>query len=541
MGYADILITGGRIWRGMREGFAEALAVHGGRVVAAGPREVVAALAGPGTRRIDLGGRLAVPAFNDSHMHLLPMGLGMGQVNLRAPQVNSLDVLLARIREAARTAPRGGWIVGRGWDDTELAENRPPTAAELQAAAPGHPVLAVRTCGHAAVASLTALALAGIGDDTPDPQGGAIERREGRPTGVLHESAIRMVRAQIAKPTDAQLVDAIERAGRRMLSEGFTAVMDANVGMVAGIREIDAYLVALAEGRLPVRTWACLAGNPDGIADAAWERGVRPMQGDDMLRFGAMKVFADGSAGGRTAAMSEPYQPHGNEAPGTGMFIFPHEVLHGLFAKYHRQGWQLAIHAIGDAAIETTIAGFEAMDSAGHPLAGRRHRIEHCEFVRRDQIARMAARGIEAVPQMIFMHEFGDMYVQNLGRARAEAANPMRAWIDAGMHPAAGSDAPVSATDPMLNIHAMVTRATHRGTVLGPDQAVSLAEALHAYTWAGAYTQFAEDRRGRLVPGQLADIAVLSRDIFALDPAELAGVRNDLTVRGGEVVFDRHG
>lgn len=541
MSYADILITGGPIWRGLREGFAEALAIHGGRVVAAGAREAVSALAGPGTKRIDLAGRLALPAFNDSHQHLLPMGLGMGQVNLRAPEVHSLDLLLERIRAAARTTPAGGWIVGRGWDDTELRENRYPTADELESAAPGHPVLAVRTCGHAAVASRTALALAGIGDDTQDPPGGAIERREGRPNGVLHESAIRLVRAHIAKPSDAQLVDAIERAGRQMLSQGFTAVMDANVGMVAGMREVDAYHMALAESRLPVRVWGCLAGNPDGIADEVWARGIRPMDGDDMLRWGAMKVFADGSAGGRTAAMSQPYAPHGNETPGTGMFIFPHDVFHGLLAKYHAQGWQLAIHAIGDAGIETTLRGFEAMDSAAHPLAGRRHRIEHCEFVRPDQIARMAARGVEAVPQMIFMHEFGDMYVQNLGRPRAEAANPMRAWIDAGMHPAAGSDAPVSETDAIPNIHAMVTRTTRHGTVLGPDQAVSLAEAVHAYTWAGAYTQFAEGVRGRLVAGQIADVAILSRDIFALDPSELIGVRADMTIRGGAVVFDRHG
>lgn len=541
MSYADILITGGRIWRGLREGFAEALAIHNGRVVAVGARDAVAALAGPGTKRIDLGGRLALPAFNDSHQHLLPMGLGMGQVNLRAPAVNSLDALLTRIREAAKAAPKGGWIVGRGWDDTELRENRYPTADELEAAAPGHPVLAVRTCGHAAVASRTALALAGIDDTTPDPAGGAIERREGRPTGVLHESAIRMVRAHIAKPSDAQLVDAIERAGRHMLSQGFASVMDANVGMVAGIREVDAYHAAHATGRLPVRVWGCLAGNPDGIADEVWARGMRPMDGDDMLRWGAMKVFADGSAGGRTAAMSLPYEPQGNETPGTGMFIFPQEQFHGLLDKYHRLGWQLAIHAIGDAGIEVTLAGFEAMDSAAHPVAGRRHRIEHCEFVRPDQIARMAARGIEAVPQMIFVHEFGDMYVQNVGRARAEAGNPMRAWIEAGMHPAAGSDAPVSETDAMPNIHAMVTRSTRHGTVLGADQAISLAEAVHAYSWAGAYTQFAEGVRGRLVPGQLADVAVLSRDIFALDPSELIGVRADLTIRGGAVVYDRHG
>ena len=239
-------------------------------------------------------------------------------------------------------------------------------------------MLAVRTCGHAAVANRAALALAGIGAATPDPAGGRIERAaDGAPSGVLHESAIRMVRACIPQPTDAMLVDAIERAGNFLLTEGFTAVMDANVGMVAGMREVDAYRTAHAGGRLPVRTWICLAGNPDGIAERAWQSGIRPGDGDEMLRFGAVKVFADGSAGGRTAAVSEPYLQGG-----TGMFIFPHEVLHDLFARYHRQGWQLAVHAIGDAAIEATLQGFEAMDTAEHPIAGRRHRIEHCEFVR---------------------------------------------------------------------------------------------------------------------------------------------------------------
>ena len=535
MSYADTLITGGRIFRGLHDGFAEALAIHRGRVVASGARAAVEALVGPGTRRIDLAGRLAVPAFNDSHLHLLPLGLTMKQINLKPPEVTSLDALFARIRAAAQSAAKGAWILGRGWDDSELAERRPPTANELQQAAPNHPVLAVRTCGHAAVANHAALALAGIGPDTPDPDGGRIEREGGRPSGVLHESAIRMVRACIPQPTDAMLVDAIERAGNFLLTEGFTAVMDANVGMVAGMREVDAYRRAQADARLPVRTWICLAGNPEGIAERAWQSGIRPGEGDEMLRFGAVKVFADGSAGGRTAAMLEPYVQGG-----TGMFIFPHDVLHGLFARYHRQGWQLAIHAIGDAAIETTLAGFEAMDTGENPVAGRRHRIEHCEFVRPGQIARMAARGIEAVPQMIFHHEFGEMYVQNLGRARAAASNPMRAWMDAGMHPAAGSDAPVSATSPFLNIHAMVTRLTNHGTLLGPEQRVSVAEAIHSYTWASAFTQFAETRRGRLVPGQIADIAVLSQDVFDIDAESIPSTVTDMTLRDGCVVFDRN-
>lgn len=536
MGYAEMLIHGGRIFRGLREGFAEAVAVHGGRIVAAGEREAVEALAGPRTQRIDLGGRLAVPAFNDSHQHLLPLGLTMAQVNLRAEEVRTLDELLARIRAAARTAPKGAWVLGRGYDHAELDVGRHPTADELTAAAPDNPVFITRTCGHVAVANHPAFAAAGIGHDTPDPEGGAFERQGGQLTGLVLERAMRLVRERMPEPDDAALVDAIERAGRHMLAQGFTSVMDANVGMAGGIREIGAYRRAHAEGRLPVRTWVCLAGNPEGIADAAWEAGIRPMQGDDMLRFGAMKVFADGSAGGRTAAVSEPYV-----GGGTGMFMFPRETLHALLAKYHRQGWQLAIHAIGDAGIEAVLSGMEAADTAEHPVAGRRHRIEHCGFMAPGQIARMAARGIEPVPQLIFIYEFGDTYVKVLGQARAERAYPMRTWFNAGLNPAAGSDAPVSATDPFRNIATQITRRTHRGTVLGPEEAITVAEAVHSYTYCGAYTQFAEDRKGRLLPGMLADIAVLSRDIFALEAEEIAHAEADLTIRGGRVVFDRHG
>ena len=535
MSYAETILTGGRIFRGLREGFAEAVAIAGGRVVAVGDRAAVLALAGRNTKRIDLVGRVAVPAFNDSHQHLLPLGLTMGQVDLRNEVAPSLDALLGAIRTAASQAPPGQWIRGRGFDDSVLDVGRNPTADELSAAAPNNPVFIVRTCGHVGVANHAAMAAAGIDAATQDPSGGSLDRVAGLPNGSLREHAMRLVNRKIAPPSDAQLVDAIGLASQAMLRQGFTRVMDANVGMTAGIREIDAYHTARDGGQLGVRTWMCLAGNPDGIADAAWQRGIRPMQGDDMLRYGAMKVFCDGSAGGRTAAVSEPYVQGG-----TGMFIFPTGQFHDLLGKYHRQGWQLAIHAIGDAAIETTLIGMEAADSAAHPIAGRRHRIEHCEFTTANQIARMAARGIEAMPQAIFIYEFGDMYIHNLGAARAHASNPWRSWIDAGMHPATGSDAPVSSTDPFRNIHTLVTRRTNRGTVLGADQCLSVAQAAHAYTWAGAYSQFAEADAGRILPGQIADIAVLSQDIFACDVEEIPGTRADLVLRGGIVAFDRH-
>ena len=529
-GYADTVIEG-RIFRGLHEGFAEAIAIAGERIVACGDRAAVRALTGPATKRVRLDGQVAIPAFNDAHQHLLPLGLSMSQVNLRPERVRSLDAVLDAVRAAAARTPRGAWIQGRGYDHAELDVGRHPTEAELTAAAPDHPVFIVRTCGHMGVANAAALALAEIGHNTPDPEGGVIERRAGTLTGLLQERAMRLIRDRVPEPSDAALVDAIERAGTHMNGLGFTSVMDANVGMAAGFREVDAYRAALAAGRLPVRTWVCLAGNPEGIADAAWQAGIRPGDGDAMLRFSAMKVFADGSAGGLTAAMSEPYRQGG-----TGVFCFPDDTMHALLARYHAQGWQLAIHAIGDAGIEQVLSGMEAADSFDRPVAGRRHRIEHCGFLSPSQRARMAARAILPVPQPIFMYEFGDTYVANLGERRAAAAYPMASWLHAGQTPAASSDAPVSSTDPFQNIFTMVTRRTNKGTVLGADEALTVAEAVHCLTFCGAYTQFAESERGRLLPGMLADITVLSQDIFASAPEAILATKADLVLRGGQPV-----
>ncbi|MCA3369535.1 MAG: amidohydrolase [Alphaproteobacteria bacterium] len=534
---ADLLCYNGSVFPGVGLGFSNALAIHSGRIIALGDDAM--GIAGPDTKRIDLAGRSAIPAFNEAHMHLLPYGLGLSQVNLRAEQVRSLDELLTRIRTAASDAPRGAWILGRGYDHGALDVGRHPDMAELDKAAPDNPVFITRTCGHMGVANSAAMRLAGIGHNTPDPEGGVIERKAGRLTGLFQERAMRLVRDVMPPPSEAEMVDAIERASLHLASLGFASATDMNVGMTAGMAEIDAYETAKRSGRLPVRMWQVLAGNPEGIAADAWAAGLRPMGGDDSLRWGAVKVFADGSAGGLTAAFFEPYLA--SAGGGTGVFTFPDETIHDLLKLYHEQGWQLDIHAIGDAAIEQVLRGMEAADSAAHPFTGRRHRIEHCGFVTRDQRRRMLARGILPVPQPVFMYEFGDLYVRNLGMTRAEAAYPMKTWLDEGHHPAASSDCPVSTVDPFINLYTMLTRRTNKGSVLGEAERLTLAEALHCYSWCGAYTQFAEDRRGNLAIGMQADVAILSRDIFTLDAEEILSVQVDATLRDGAPIFDRHG
>ncbi|MFN3447315.1 MAG: amidohydrolase [Roseococcus sp.] len=534
---AEIILTGGAVFRGLAAGMAQALAIAGGRVIAAGTDEEIESLAGPGTRRVALDGRMAIPAFHEAHMHLLPFGLGLAMVNLRAEEVRSLEEMRRRLRAAAERTPRGEWVLGRGYDHAALDIARHPTVAELDAAVPDHPLFIMRSCGHMGVANSAALRAAGIGHNTPDPEGGVIERRDGALTGLIQERALTLIKAAIPAPDTARMVEAIEAAGRRLAALGFASATDMNVGMTADMAEVAAYARAAEEGRCLQRMWLVLAGNPEGIAAEAWAAGMRPWRpGDDLdalLRWGAVKVFADGSAGGLTAAFFDPYLA-GNT---TGVLTFPTETMHALLAAYHAQGWQLDIHAIGDAAIEQVLSGMEALGATPE----RRHRIEHCGFVTPAQRRRMLARGILPVPQPVFMYEFGDLYRRNLGPARADRAYPMKTWLEEGHHPSASSDCPVSTVDPFANLFAMLTRRTNRGTVMGPEERLSLAEALHCYTWGGAYSSFAETRRGALAPGMDADIAVLSRDLTTLAPEEILSVQADLTLRGGLPIFDRHG
>ncbi len=536
------ILRNGRIWCGETIGCVEALAISGKRVLAAGRASDIEALIEPSSRVIDLGGRLALPGICDAHMHLLPLGLAQRELDLRPEVAPDMDALLARLRARARAAAPGEWIFGRGYDHFLIPERRHPTRDELDAAAPDNPVYLKRCCGHMGVANSRALALAGIGDDTPDPDGGHIDRdADGRPTGLLQERAQAPVFDAMPAPDEDALVQAIEDGGRLLIERGITAAMDAGVGMRAGIAEYDAYARAQREGRLPVRAYLCFVGGPGGSADDAHARGLVTGRGDARLKAGPVKLFTDGSAGGRTAAMREPYLGDGADGDGgRGILCFGDDELAELARDYHAKGFQLAVHAIGDAAIDQTLAAVRGALAAA-PDGERRHRIEHCGFIQPDQIEEMKRLGMIPVPQPVFMRQFGDAYLDVLGEARPAAAYPMARWIRAGLHPAASTDAPVSDFDPFLNLHAAVTRRTAGGRVLGADERIEVAEALTTMTWNGAYASFDENERGTLAPGKLADVAVVSTDLLACAPDEILEARCDLTILDGEIVFDRNG
>lgn len=533
---ADTIVHNGTIWCGYEEGTVEALAIWQGKVLATGTTEQILSLKGDRTRLIDLKGRFATPGLNDAHLHLLLVGLTLSWIDATPRAAPTLESLLDVIRDKAASVPPGTWIKARGYDQTKLDVGRHPHRSELDAAAPNNPVLLERACGHIAIFNSKAFELAGVDENTPVPDGGLIEQKNGVLTGMVAENAQQIVLKTMPKPTTDEMVDAIEAAGQLLLSYGITSVMDAAVGQVSGFDEIRAYNLAKLQKRLPVRSWLVLLQDGESMVEHCFEAGLVSGVGDDMLTIGAVKIFLDGSAGGRTAWMSRPYL---GDDDNTGVQILPDAELEALVLDAHKKGYQLACHAIGDAAIGQLITAYEKA-LAVHPDPDRRHRIEHCGFSTPEQHERMKKAGIYPCPQQVFIYDFGDAYISVLGEERALSSYPLKTWKDLGFKPATGSDSPVSHPNPYPNIYSMLTRETGKGTVMDARERVTIEEALQVYTEYGAFSQKLENIKGKLVPGQVADIAVFSRNMLTARPRDIL---NDtqcvLTIRGGEVVFER--
>ncbi len=534
---ADTIVYNGTIWCGYEEGTVEALAIWQGKVLATGTKDQIWSLKGDNTRLIDLKGRFATPGLNDAHLHLISIGLTLKWIDATPQAAPTLQSLLDAIREQAASAPPGAWIRARGYDQTKLDVGRHPHKSELDAVAPNNPVMVVRACGHVSIFNSKAFELAGIDENSPVPDGGLIEQKNGTLTGMVAENAQGAVRKAIPKATTEEMIEAIEAAGNLLLSYGITSVMDAAVGQVAGFDEIRAYNLAKLDKRLPVRTWLVLLGDPGpSIVEECYKAGLVSGVGDDMLTVGAVKIFLDGSAGGRTAWMSKPYL---GDDDNIGVQILPDAELEALVLDAHKKGYQLACHAIGDAAIGQLITAYEKA-LAAHPDPDRRHRIEHCGFSTPEQHERMKKAGIYPCPQQVFIYDFGDAYISVLGEERALSSYPLKTWKDLGFKPATGSDSPVCHPNPYPNIYSMLTRETGKGTVMDTRECVTIEEALQVYTEFGAFSQKLENVKGKLVTGQVADIAVFSRNMLTAKPEEIL---NDthcvLTMRDGEVVFER--
>lgn len=535
----DTLYTGGRFLAGAEFIPVDALAVDRGRIVAVGDQ----ARALSPRRRVDLGGATVVPGFHDAHNHLAWFGMTLDELPLGEQNVRSVDDVCSAVARRAAELPAGSWIVGNGYDQNKLVGGH-PTAEALDRAAPQHKVWLKHRSGHMCVVNSAVLAEL---DTDHVPAGGDLVRDAARrPTGLLREQAQLLLQPLVYPVPLERVTRAISRANKVLLAQGITSVQEAGIGggwIGRTPIELGAYQAARADGALDVRVTLMVAADAMHVLDSAeddeirfgLDLGLRTGFGDDRLRLGAMKIFADGSLVGHTAAMCDDYVGDEGER---GYFQKPPAELRDTITLAHRSGWQVATHAIGDRAVGEILDIYEEVLTA-HPRADHRHRIEHCGITRPEQIEVIARLGVIPVPQGRFVHELGDGMLSALGAQRAEWCYRQKSFLDAGIELPASSDRPVVDGNPLLGLRDLIERRTATGVALAPSERLSRIQALRAYTYGSAYAGFAEHRLGRLEPGYLADFAVLSAD--PLQAADIGEISVLATVIGGNTVHDTAG
>jgi predicted amidohydrolase YtcJ len=531
--FADVFFRGGSIYTvDPHDAVVEACAVRGEKIIGTGRIADLLHLVGPETRVVDLEGRCLVPGLIDAHSHIVGHGLAMRSVDCKHDAA-SIEQIVRKVAAAAAAAPAGKWITGRGYNQNKLAERRHPNRYDLDRAAPNHPVALTRTCGHIIACNSVALRLAGIGAGTPDPVGGEIERdAAGEPTGVLMESACRPLWEFLAGSLESHKQGYLT-ACRDYLSLGITSGHDASGGDPVQVRAI---VEAHNEGLAKLRTYMMLRfAAPGAAGDFALQSGLVSGMGGPgaTLRVGPLKAMVDGSSSGPTAATRDPYHVRPDSR---GILYYDQAELTGAVTRGAGGGFQVTAHCVGDRAIEMML---QAIAATGPDAPARRHRIEHCAMLDPELISQIKGLGVVPVANPSFLWEFGDGYLQDYGPRRGGWMFPLKALFDAGIPVAAGSDAPVTYVDPFLGLYCAMTRRTVNGTVVGEEHAVTLAQALRAYTINGAYASYEETVKGSIEPGKLADLAVVDVDLGAVDVDRIRSARPVMTMVGGEVVFER--
>ena len=506
-----------------------AVAVRDGRIVALGWDELAERYRA--ARTFDLGGRLVLPGFIDTHIHI--RGNPGRWVDLAG--LESLSELKARVTRKAEQLGAGEWITGYGWSEDELAEQRRPFRWDLDDAAPVNPVILTRAGGHSSVASSSALEVAGLAPDTETPPGGIIELDgQGRMNGILREGAQGLVSRLVPDPTPEELQVTFVENLRGLLALGITSIIHAGVD-IDGYAQWEAVYAEHA-GELP-RAAVQLRVPPDPAraVDMLDRFGRRTGDGDEWLRVGPMKFFVDGGYTGAAAWTLEPYK----EQPGyygSGPLI-DEAGLAEISRAAHERGWQMGFHTIGDAAIAMTVDVWARILKES-PRADHRHFLNH--FTVRppaETMQKMATWNIHVAQQPNFTYTLEGRYAEHLAGERYETNNPLRSPMRHGVFVALGSD--ILPIGPMVGLQAAVTRRGMSGAVVGPGEALTMPEAIVGYTRLAAHLTFGEDEKGSLEVGKLADLVVLSQDLLTIDPARTMETEVDLTVLGGRVVYER--
>ncbi len=526
---ADLVLRDGVVWTGVAgAGRAEAVAVKDGEILAVGSNAAIDVFVSDETTVISLQGRTLTPGFIDAHTHFIAGGFQLASVDLR--DADSPEEFARRISEFASSVPAGTWITGGDWDHETWGGELPRTDW-IDALTPDHPVFVQRLDGHMALANSRALQAGGVTTETEDPAGGAIERdASGAPTGVLKDEAMSFVYAGIPASTDEEVDRALQAAAVHALSLGVTQIHDMAYDWIG----LEAYQRAHASGDLPLRVYSV-------VPMATWER-MRDYvaengRGDDRLWWGGLKAFVDGSLGSTTAWFYDVYD---DEPETAGLMTTDTTELASWIRSSDESEMHVIVHAIGDKANDWLLDVYE--DVIGdHGPRDRRFRIEHAQHLSPGALGRFAELGVIASMQPYHAADDGRWAQKRIGPERIKTTYAFRSLLDAGATVAFGSDWTVAPLDPVEGIDAAVTRRTLDGANPNgwiPQERISLEESLIAYTSAAARAGYMEARVGTIEPGKLADLAVLSGDIFLMDEKELGSVHVDLTIVEGEVVYE---
>jgi len=506
----------------------EALAVGGGRIVAAGGSADLLADCPPGATRIDLGGRAVIPGLTDAHAHFLGYAERSAWIDLGGAS----SLADTKLRVSGRdSAGRSGWILGRGWDQNDWPEQVYPGRAELDAVTGSSPAYLVRVCGHAAWVNTAALRLAGVDARTPDPPGGRILRdAAGEATGILFDNAMDLVSRLVPPLSAAEKRRLLVEAAGRCLAAGLVGVHEMGISP----ETVELYRGLRDEPAFPFRITAYLEGSDPGV-ERLLEAGPSSPESREKFSIAGVKFYADGSLGARSAALLSDY----SDDPGNrGIMVADPETLYARMRRSAERGFQTAVHAIGDAAVRAVLDVHERMAREGLSRDAR-HRIEHVQVVAPSDVPRFASLGV--VPSMQFIHCTSDMAWAGarLGPVRETGAYAWRWLLDSFGRMPGGSDFPVEPIDPLLGMYAAATRMSLDGEPSGgwhPRQRLTVYEAVKAFTVDAAWAAHREDIAGSLAPGKLADFVVLSEDIFLVELAAIPRIDVLATVLGGEIV-----
>jgi predicted amidohydrolase YtcJ len=501
---------------------ASAVAVDGTDIVAVGGEELLEQYKSPNT--LDLGGKVVVPGFIDTHTHLR----GRPQRHIDLTRTRSIEELKGQVRDKVAEIGTGEWITGYGWSEDVIAEERRPLRSDLDEAAPDNPVLLTRAGGHSAVANSMALRLAEVTADTPQPEGGVIERGEdGELNGVIRERQD-IVSQLIPEASFEDVREDLIRILKEQLSFGITSFTHAT-GSIESYPEWE-YVYSLHRGSLPRGSIQVRWEGPEAMSAFGKKSG----DGDEHLQVGPIKIFVDGGFTGPAAYTKEPYK---GESEYRGKLSLTLEELETIIREAHAAGWQFGIHAIGDAAIELAIDELAAVLDES-PKENHRHYLNHFTVMpSAEAMDKMAEYGIAITQQPNFTYTLDGRYSAYLDGDRLQHNNPLRTPMNHGVHVAISSD--ILPIGPMVGIYAAVTRKGMSGEVFGAEEALTVMEALRGYTLYGAWLTFEEDRKGSIEPGKLADLVVLDRDILTIDPDHIMDINVAQTWLGGKIVYER--